>query len=108
MLTPKQAKNLIPINPAPLSHLLDINHDDVIEYEYVNTFLKMSKSEETIETFWIPTPEETGYETQHAPNAANRPKRCKTEICNHPKDNSYKPGTSAQNARTSILKNPLN
>ena len=39
----------------------------------------MFKSEKSIETFWIPTPQEPCYETQHTPKAAKRPERYKTE-----------------------------
>ena len=86
ILTPEQAKCLKPINPAPLRHLLDTNHDDAIQY--VNTICKMPKSEQSFETFWIPTPQECGYESQHTPNAANRPVRYKTESSNHSKDDN--------------------
>ena len=40
--------------------------------------------------------------------AANRPRRFKTETRKDSRDESHKPGTSTQNTPTSILKNPSN
>ena len=65
ILTAKQAKYIEPVNSAPLRHLLDTNHDDAIRY--VNAILKLPEPEESNETYWFHTPQETGDETQHTP-----------------------------------------
>ena len=65
LLTPQQVKEIKPVNPAPLHHLLDTNHDDAIQY--VNAILKRSKSEECDETYWFSTPQGFGDEPQLTP-----------------------------------------
>ena len=65
ILTPEQAKEIEPVNPAPLRHCVDTNHDDDIHY--VNAVLELLKLEECNEPNWFPTPQEPGDENQHAP-----------------------------------------
>ena len=64
-LTPEQAKYIKPVSPSPIRHLLYTNHDYVIQY--VNAFLQMPKSEETIEWYWLTTPQGPGDEAQDTP-----------------------------------------
>ena len=65
ILTPEQAKYIETINLAPLHYLLDTNYD--YAFQYVNSVLKMPKFGEPNETYWSPTPQEPGDETQHTP-----------------------------------------
>ena len=63
ILTTEGAKYVKPINPKPLRHLLDTNHDDAIQY--INALPQITKSKETNETKWFLTPQEPGDEAQH-------------------------------------------
>ena len=60
----EQAKNIEAINRAPVSQLLDAPDDAT---QYVNTKLKMPKSEASNELFWFSTPQKPGDATQHTP-----------------------------------------
>ena len=65
ILTPEQSKHIRPVNPTSVRHLLNTNHDDAIYY--INTFLKTSKTDEVNETYWFPTPRNSGNEREHTP-----------------------------------------
>ena len=47
-LTPEQTKQIRSVNPTPVRHLLNNNHDDAIHY--INSLLKTSKTNEVNET----------------------------------------------------------
>ena len=65
ILTPEQTKHIRPLNPTPVRHLLNNNHDDAIHY--INSLLKTSKPDEVNETYWFPTPQNPGNEKDHTP-----------------------------------------
>ena len=65
ILTPEQTKHIRPVNPTPVRHLLNNNHDDAIHY--INSLLKTSKNDEVNETYWSPTPQNPGNEREHTP-----------------------------------------
>ena len=48
-----------------MTHLLKSNLDDAIHY--TNSFLKTSKTDEVNETYWFPTPQNTGNEKEPTP-----------------------------------------
>ena len=47
-----------------MRHLLNKKHDDAIYY--INSLLKTSKTDEIIETYWFPTPQNPGNAQRHA------------------------------------------
>ena len=65
ILTPEQTKHIRPVNPTSVRHLLNNNHEGAINY--VDSFLKASKTDEINETYWFPTPQSTGNEKEHTP-----------------------------------------
>ena len=65
ILTPEQPKHNRPVNPTSVRHLLNNNHDDAIHY--IVSLLKLSKTDEVNETYWFPTPQNPGNESEHTP-----------------------------------------
>ena len=65
ILTPKQTKRIRLVNPTSVRHLLNNNHDDGIHY--INNLWKTSKTNEIIETYWLPTSQNPGNEKEHTP-----------------------------------------
>ena len=65
ILTPEQTKHIRAVNPTSVRHLLNNNHDDAIHY--LNSFLKTSKIDEVNETYWFPTPQNSGNGREHTP-----------------------------------------
>ena len=65
ILTPEQTKHIRSVNPTPVRHFLNNNHDDAIPY--INRLLKTSKTDEVNETYWFPTSEKPGNEKEHTP-----------------------------------------
>ena len=65
ILTPEQTKHIRPVNPTPVRHLLNNNHDDAIHY--INSLLKTSRTDEVNETYWFPTPKNPGNEKEQTP-----------------------------------------
>ena len=65
ILTPEQTKHIRPVNPTSVRHLLTNNHDDAIHY--INSLLKASKTDESNETDWFPTPQNPGNEREDTP-----------------------------------------
>ena len=65
ILTPEQTKNILPVNPSSVRHLLNNSHDHSIHY--INSLLKTSKNDEVNETYWFPTPQNPGNEKEHTP-----------------------------------------
>ena len=65
ILTPEQTKHIRPVNPTSVRHLLNNSHDDAIHY--INSLLKTSKDDKVNETYWFPTPQNPGNETEHTP-----------------------------------------
>ena len=63
ILTPEQTKQIRPVNPTSVRHLLNNNHDDAIHYK--NSLLKTSKPDEVKEAYWLPTPQNPGNEQEH-------------------------------------------
>ena len=64
-MTPEQTKHIRPVNPTSVRHFLNNNHDDDIQY--INSFLKTTKTDEVKETYWFPTPQNPGSEREHTP-----------------------------------------
>ena len=64
-MTPQQTKHIRPVNPTSVRHLLNNNHDDA--FQYINSLLKTSKTDEVKETYWFPTPQNPGNEREHTP-----------------------------------------
>ena len=64
-LTPEQTKNIRPVNPSSVRHLLNNSHNNAIHY--INSLLKTSKTNEFNETFWFPTPQNPGNKREHTP-----------------------------------------
>ena len=65
ILTPEQTKDIRSVNPTSVRHLLNNNHDDAIQY--INSLLKTSKTDKVNETYWFPTPHNSGNEKEHTP-----------------------------------------
>ena len=65
ILTPEQTKHIRQVNPTSVSYLLNNNHDDAIHY--INSLLKTSKTDEVNETYWFPTPQNSGNEREQTP-----------------------------------------
>ena len=65
ILTPKQTKHIRPVTPTSVRHLLNKNHDDAILY--ITSLLQTSKTNEINETYWFPTPQNPGNESEHSP-----------------------------------------
>ena len=65
-MAPEQTKHIRPINPTSDRHLLNNNRDDAIQY--INRFLKTSKTDEVNETYWFPTPQNPGNEKEDTHN----------------------------------------
>ena len=65
ILTPEQTEHIRPVNPTSVRHLLNNNHDDAIQY--INRYLKTSKTDEVNETYCFPTPQNPGNEKEHTP-----------------------------------------
>ena len=65
ILTPEQTKNIRPVNPTPVRHLLNSSHDDAIHYK--KSLLKTSKTDEVNETYWFATPENAGNKEELTP-----------------------------------------
>ena len=63
--TAEQTKNIPPVNPTSVWHLLNNSHDDAIHY--INSLLKTSKTDEVNQTYWFPTPQNPGNEKEHTP-----------------------------------------
>ena len=51
----EQIKHIRPVNPTSVRHLLNNNHDDAIHYKH--SLFKTSKTDEFIEAYWFPTPQ---------------------------------------------------
>ena len=65
ILTPEQTKHIGPVNPISVRQLLNSNHDDA--NHYINSLLKTSEDNEVNETYWFPTTQNPGNETEHTP-----------------------------------------
>ena len=65
ILNPEQTKHIRPVNPISVMHLSNNNHNDAIHY--INSLLKTSKTDEFNETYWFPTPQNSGNEQEHTP-----------------------------------------
>ena len=65
IMTPEQTKDIRPVNPTSVRHLLNNSHDDAIHY--INSLLKTSKTDEVNETYWFPTSQNPGNEQEHTP-----------------------------------------
>ena len=65
ILAPEQTEHIRPVNPISVRHLLNNNHDDAIQY--INRYLKTSKTDEVNETYCFPTPQNPGNEKEHTP-----------------------------------------
>ena len=65
IVTPEQTKDIRPVNPTSVRHLLNNSNDDAILY--INSLLKTSKTDEVNETYWFPTPQNPGNEKEHTP-----------------------------------------
>ena len=65
ILTPEQMKHIRPVNPTSVRHLLNNNHDDAIHC--MNSLLKTSKTNEVNETYWFPTLQNLGNESERTP-----------------------------------------
>ena len=72
--TPEQMKYIQPIDPAPMKHLLDNKHDEALQY--VESILKTAGSDISVETSWLPTPQNPGNPSNHTP----KQKRVLTEL----------------------------
>ena len=56
-------KNIRPVNPTSVQHLLNKKHDEV--NWYFKSLLKTSKTEEVIESYWFPKPQSPGIEKEN-------------------------------------------
>ena len=65
ILSPEQTEHIRLVNPTSVKHLLNNKHDDAIHY--INSLLKTSKTGEVNETYWFPTPQSQGNESEHTP-----------------------------------------
>ena len=65
ILTPEQTKHIRPVNPTSVRHLLNNKHDVAIHYKH--SLSKTSKTDEFIETYWFPTPQNPGNDREHTP-----------------------------------------
>ena len=65
ILTPEQTKHIQPLNHTSVRHLLNNSHDDAIHY--MNSLLKTSKNDDVNETYWFPTPQNSGNEKEQTP-----------------------------------------
>ena len=65
ILTPEQTKHIRPVNPTSVRHLLNNNLHDAILYIY--SLLKTTKTDEVNETYWFPTPQNSGSQSEHTP-----------------------------------------
>ena len=63
--TPNQMKHIQPIDPAPIRRLLHNNHDNVLQY--VNSLRKNPRSHVSVETYWLPTPQNPGTPSDQTP-----------------------------------------
>ena len=97
-LTPEQTRNIKLVNPISVRHLLKNNQDRAIHY--ISRLLKTFKSDEAIEIYWFPEPQNPCNETEHTPietRIFNKlPELEKLELLN-PQDNI--------NSRTHFLSN---
>ena len=64
ILTPEQKKHIQPVDPAMLSFM--IQHEETTEV-YINELLKVPQQNPEQETYWFPTPEESGDPTTYTP-----------------------------------------
>ena len=65
ILTREQTKHIRLVNPTSVMHLLNNNHNDAIRY--INSLLKILKSDEVNDTYWFPTPQNPGNAREHTP-----------------------------------------
>ena len=65
ILTPEQTRQIRPVNPTSVRHLLINNHDHAIHY--IHRLLKTSKTDEVNKTYWFPTRQNPGNEKEHTP-----------------------------------------
>ena len=65
ILTHKQTKHIRPANPTSVRHLLNNNHDD--DNHYIESLSKTSGTNEIDETYWFPTLQNPGNESEHTP-----------------------------------------
>ena len=65
ILTLEQRKHIRPFNLTSVRHLLNNNHDDAIQH--MNGLLKTLETDEVNETYWFPTPQNPGNESEHTP-----------------------------------------
>ena len=65
ILIPEQTKHIRHVNHTLGYHLLNINNDDV--FCYTNSPLETSEPTEVNETYWFPTPQNLGNETEQTP-----------------------------------------
>ena len=65
ILTPEQTKHIRPVNPTSVMHFLNNNHDDA--FHHINKLFQTSKTDRVSETYWFPTPQNPGKETEHMP-----------------------------------------
>ena len=63
-LTPEQIKHIQPVDPVKLSFM--IQHKDTTEI-YINKLLKVPSQNPEQESYWFPTPEESGDPTTYTP-----------------------------------------
>ena len=64
VLNPEQMKHIRPVDPTPIRHFLETNPENAIQY--INGLFKTPKTDNT-ETYWFPTPENPGNESEHTP-----------------------------------------
>ena len=65
ILTAEQTKQIRPVNPTSVLHLLNNNHDDAIHY--INSLLQPSNFDEVSENYWFPKPQIPGKEKERSP-----------------------------------------
>ena len=65
VLTPREHKELQPVNPAVLKYIADKSPKDT--YQYVNELLKQPRDQDIKDHYWFPTPENPGDPSTHTP-----------------------------------------
>ena len=64
VVTPEQSKFIKPVDMAILSMIPEGDRDLII---YLTELLRINKQDQQINTFWFPTPENTGNTEEHTP-----------------------------------------
>ena len=65
ILNTERTKQIRPVNPNSVRHLLNNNQDDA--FHYIDSLLKTSKTDEVNETYWFPTPQNPAIEREQTP-----------------------------------------